>query len=318
MPWLVGIAALLIAGILYFPLSHTSRVTSSPAYSSNLIKNGREISENRSITAGPLKLTLSPNPLTAENDIAVLSGGLKSVNVGERFEWERNGAVIPGEQSSLFNKSLIRKGDRIKVRLLTQPGSEPVESEPIVVENALPKVVSIAIEPFPPTRRDKLTAKVEGFDADGDPITYSYRWLKEDESVVGNDLSIPGSLFNKKEKVILEVTPSDGVAQGQPMRRAMIISKALPKITSIPASFQGNEYSYQVTAEDPDSDPLTFTLTKGPVGMTIDSKTGLIKWAFTEKDAGNHPIEIKVSDPDGEGDSQSYMLPLSFTSSPAR
>ncbi len=315
--WVWGGAILLIAGIFYFTLKDPGTPPSTPSLSSTNPFRAVPAPGSLPSVTGSKRLTLSPLPLTVENNITALYGGVESTNPGDFYEWERTGAIIPGERSSSLSKSQLRKGDRIKVKLFIKGGDESVESDPVVLENALPKVTSINIEPFPPTRRDKLTAKIEGTDADGDPVTYIYKWLKEDGSVVGNDPSIQGSLFNKKEKVILEIIPSDDTAQGVPVRTATIIANALPKITSVPASFLGKEYSYQVTAEDPDNDPLTFTLSKGPAGMTIDPKSGLIKWAFTEKDAGNHPIEIKVSDPDGDGDVQSFMLPLSFTTTSA-
>jgi len=262
---------------------------------------------------GSKRLTFSILPLTAENDLAVLYGGAEYSNPGDLYEWEVNGAVLTGEQSLSLKKGRFKKGDTLRVKLLLNGGSQSVITDPVVVENSAPKISSIKIEPFPATKRDTLTPQITAADADGDPISYSFKWTREDGSVVGNEASIKGALFNKNEKIILEVIPSDGQVSGPPFRTAVILANALPKITSIPASFSGNEYSYQVTAEDPDQDPITFTLTKGPPGMTIDHKTGLIKWAFTDKDAGNYPVEIMASDGEGTGELQSFMLPLSFT-----
>src|SRR5208337_3689622 len=40
----------------------------------------------------------------------------------------------------------------------------------------------------------------------------------------------------------------------------------------------GQEYLYPVQALDPDGNPLTYTLTQYPEGMTIDAASGLIQW----------------------------------------
>ena len=40
----------------------------------------------------------------------------------------------------------------------------------------------------------------------------------------------------------------------------------------------GQPYTYPVKAIDPDNDPLTYSLTTAPAGMTIDPATGLITW----------------------------------------
>jgi hypothetical protein len=311
---IIGIAALVLGGILYFT-SGGSKETPPQAISSP--PQGEPAPQTLPAAGGLKKLTFSLLPVTAENDLSVLYGGAEYSNPGDLYEWEINGAVVTGEQSSSLKKGRFKKGDTLKVKLLLNGGSKTVVSDPAVVQNSAPRITWIKIEPFPPTKRDLLTPLITSADADGDPITYTYKWLKEDGSVAGNEASLQGSLFNKNEKIILEVIPSDGQVNGPLFRTAVMIGNALPKITSIPASFSGKEYLYQVTAEDPDKDPLTFALSKSPSGMTIDPKTGLIRWAFTEKDVGTHPIEIVVSDPEGAGDIQRFDLPLSFTSNPA-
>ena len=67
-------------------------------------------------------------------------------------------------------------------------------------------------------------------------------------------------------------------------------------------------FSYQVTAEDPDGDPLTFALLVGPPGMTIDPQSGLIEWWVTSKDLGIHDVTVEVTDGQGGSDSQSFQV----------
>ena len=69
-------------------------------------------------------------------------------------------------------------------------------------------------------------------------------------------------------------------------------------------------YSYQVTASDPDDDPLTYTLIKGPPGMTIGAMSGLIEWWVTSKDLGAHEIEVEVADGQGGVDTQIFVLEI--------
>lgn len=314
-----GIILLVLSGFLLYSMTG-SKVVVPPASSGSADSHGAVATSNpslQSLPPGSKRLTFSSLPLTAENDLAVFYGGADYSNPMDRYEWEINGAIIPGEQTSTLKKGRFKKGDAIKVRLLLNGGSETVVTDQAVVVNSPPRIASIKFEPFPPTKRDTLTPLITATDADGDSIAYTYKWLKEDGSVLGTEPSIKGSLFNKNDKIILEVVPSDGQINGPVFRTAVVIANSNPKITSIPAAFSGKEYSYQVIAEDPDQDPITYTLSKGPAGMTIDRKTGLVKWAFTEKDAGSYPIEIEASDPDGAGDIQSFILPLSFTTTSA-
>ena len=72
-----------------------------------------------------------------------------------------------------------------------------------------------------------------------------------------------------------------------------------PKITSIPVitATIHVEYKYQVTAVDIDiGDVLEYSLDAKPDGMTIDNKTGLIKWTPSKIQKGNNYVVIRVSD----------------------
>lgn len=89
-----------------------------------------------------------------------------------------------------------------------------------------------------------------------------------------------------------------------------------PVINSLPstqASTQ-NSYNYQVDATDADGDLLSYTLTKAPDGMAIDS-TGLISWQASDAQQGTHAVKVSVSD--GKGSSlQSYTVAVSDNTQP--
>ncbi|MDQ3802896.1 MAG: putative Ig domain-containing protein [Acidobacteriota bacterium] len=77
-------------------------------------------------------------------------------------------------------------------------------------------------------------------------------------------------------------------------------------------------YTYDVEAADPDDDALVYSLDAAPAGMSIDPATGLITWPVTPREAGRHNVVVRVRDPGGESDTQSYTLTVSDpTSGPA-
>ena len=45
--------------------------------------------------------------------------------------------------------------------------------------------------------------------------------------------------------------------------------------------------------------PYTWALVSGPEGMTIDSATGTLSWTPTENQAGDHPVQIQISNAGG-------------------
>ncbi len=73
---------------------------------------------------------------------------------------------------------------------------------------------------------------------------------------------------------------------------------AAPQFSSLPvtnADLQ-REYSYQVTAVDPNGDALQFSLNESPASMTIDPMTGLVRWTPNASDDGVYTVEIQVTD----------------------
>ena len=89
-----------------------------------------------------------------------------------------------------------------------------------------------------------------------------------------------------------------------------------PQISSKPTLrwAPGVPYQYQVTATDPESDPLTYALDKAPAGMAISASTGLLTW--NSPVLGSHAVEIKVQDTRGAYVVQSYTLQIAANREP--
>ena len=83
-----------------------------------------------------------------------------------------------------------------------------------------------------------------------------------------------------------------------------------PQMISQPDSeaLTGQDYAYDVDASDADHDELTYELLSAPIGMTIDSESGLIQWSPQRYDVGSHSILVRVTDGRGGNDQQSYQL----------
>ena len=81
------------------------------------------------------------------------------------------------------------------------------------------------------------------------------------------------------------------VTVGTTNRVPQIISQPLTQINS------GQNYSYDVEATDLDGDTLTYAINQSPLGMTIDSITGLIRWTPRTQDVGTAQVRVLVSDP---------------------
>lgn len=82
-----------------------------------------------------------------------------------------------------------------------------------------------------------------------------------------------------------------------------------PEITStaITTASVGFNYTYQVTAYDPEGSSLTYTLPSSPSGMSI-STTGYISWLPVTAQLGSHPVIVRVTDNLGLKAEQSFDI----------
>ncbi|RLJ18334.1 hypothetical protein DJ031_11785 [bacterium endosymbiont of Escarpia laminata] len=84
-----------------------------------------------------------------------------------------------------------------------------------------------------------------------------------------------------------------------------------PTITSPPnvGAAENVEYRYQIVVDDPElafGDVMTYSLTAGPAGMTIDAASGLVTWTPTAGDPRKSAVTVGVEDSQGLSDTQSF------------
>ncbi len=83
-----------------------------------------------------------------------------------------------------------------------------------------------------------------------------------------------------------------------------------PQFTSVPRFFAqaGSPYVYNADAIDPDADRITYSLTQGPAGMSVDPATGLTQWNPTVQALGEHFVVITATDIAGAATPHPYTL----------
>jgi hypothetical protein len=180
--------------------------------------------------------------------------------------------------------------------------------------------MSITIDPELPRKNSTLQAKVEAADTEGDTIAFSYQWIKNGTVLMGEaSETLVDPTLKKGDKIALRVTPYDMKGTGEEVTsQEIVILNSAPIITSSPKGqkLKSNLYQYQVLADDPDGDPVTFSLTpSSPQGMTIDPQTGLIQWKVGPNDAGTHTIEVIAADGDGGKCTQKFTLTIKLPKS---
>jgi len=280
-------------------------------------KSGKSASKTNSPPV-IVSVTILPEKPTvgSELSLSVQSKDPEGDPITYQYQWIKNDEEVAGENQASLKRGSVRKGDLIRVRVTPSDGKvtgTPFLSSPVKIHNTPPVIQEVWIEPKVAYATDNLKAIVRCSDLEGDFIYYTYQWEKNG-SVLNDERmeTLEKGKFKKGDSIVVIVTPDDREALGIPKRsEPLLISNRPPQIVSSPpSSVEKTTYIYQVKANEPDNDPITFTLKSGPRGMEIDKKSGLIRWEIRKEDKGTYPVEIEVSDSEGAKSTQRYTLTI--------
>ena len=178
-----------------------------------------------------------------------------------------------------------------------------------VFVNTPPVVDSVAIDQAAPRTGDTLTATVHAHDANGDALTYAYRWFRNGVAIAGEtgptlDLSKPGN-GDRGDAIALEVTANDGKADSFPLRSSPVtVADTPPVLDSVaitPAAPGTNStVSAVVHSHDADGDTVTYTYTWSKNGTAIPGATGAtLDLSVAGNGDGGDQITVTATPSDG-------------------
>ena len=159
-----------------------------------------------------------------------------------------------------------------------------------------------------------------GSDPDNDPLTYSAvnlppgLTLNETTGLISGTL-IPGVVGNYNVQIL--VVDLDG-AQGGTVFPWTVESSNLPPGVNNPGDQtheEGETVAVAVVGNDPDGDPLVYSASNLPPGLTLNPGTGDISGTVASGSAGSYSVVLTVTDP--EGAQASTVVLWTVTSSPA-
>ncbi len=143
---------------------------------------------------------------------------------------------------------------------------------------------------------------VNALDGDGDTLSYQLTASPSGMTINATNGLIswtPTVAQTGNHDVVISVTDGQGGEATQSFAVTVPVPvNNPPEITSTPSSLAniGTEYLYQVTASDPEGNPLVFSLSQSPAGMQINAVSGLIDWTPVAGQTGSHDITLEVSD----------------------
>lgn len=158
--------------------------------------------------------------------------------------------------------------------------------------------------------------RVQANDPNGDPLQFSLDDRPDGMTITSAGLIewVPAQTQFGPHNVIVRVEDGRGGFDTQPftVRALTDLVNDPPQILSNPLLrlTLGDDYSYNPRAFDPDGDPLIWTLTTAPRGMSIDQETGAIRWTPTEEQLGFQNVEVQVVDGQGGVGTQTFQVEI--------
>lgn len=101
--------------------------------------------------------------------------------------------------------------------------------------NSPPSIISVTVVPEKPTIENELSLSIQSKDSKGDPISYRYQWIKNEEEIIGENQSVlKRGNFRKGDLIRVRVTPSDGKLTGAPfLSSAVKIHNTPPAVQEV-------------------------------------------------------------------------------------
>ncbi len=203
------------------------------------------------------------------------------------------------------------------------------EREPRSKTNFPPVVLSVAVLPEKAFKGTELSAAVQAKDPDGDPVTYRYQWIRNDEEMAGETgPTLKGERFRKGDSIQVRVTPSDGKEEG----RALVSSPV--KILNSPPVVQevliepgrptsSDSLTARPRGSDPDGDFIYYSFQWEKNGRVMDQERNAVLEAGKFVKGDSIAVTVTPDDREVQGTpkkSQAVVIsgsPPIITSSPS-
>lgn len=182
----------------------------------------------------------------------------------------------------------------------------------VAAVNDAPVILSTA--PTSATEGVEYRYAVDADDVDGPTLAYSLATAPAGMQISESGL-ITWTPADGISTANVIVAVSDGSGSGsvtQSFTIAVTDVNDAPVITSVaPTSVVlGEEYTYTPSATDAENDPLTWSLTQKPAGMTINATTGAISW--TPAEAGSSgTVRLVANDGSSDSVAQTFVITVS-------
>ena len=229
-----------------------------------------------------------------------------------RFEWTPTADdLVAGKRSISFEANDGRGGITIRSLEVDIVATTPNQNPSI-----LSKPRTVAYAGF------LYAHHVIAEDLDGNPMQYSLTMKPTGMSISAQGLIqwSTGAILAAPQDV--EVVVSDGqggsATQTFQIRVSTQLENTRPTIISNPklAGREDRLYSYDAVADDAQGDEVVWSLVRGPIGMSIGSSDGRIRWTPRNDQMGSNTVTIRAMDTLGAFSEQSFAIDVACVNTP--
>jgi hypothetical protein len=176
-------------------------------------------------TSDTLIGTIDADSIDAEGD-----------DIGYEFAWYKDG-VATGIEARTIDPASTAKGQVWELVIVATDGEFAGEEAraSVIIVNSPPVVDRVEISPAAPATTDDLALSTVATDADGDVVTWSIVWSRDDVplSAYGGATSIPEAATGTLEDWSVTATPSDGTDRGETTSVSVYIDNTTPTLGSL-------------------------------------------------------------------------------------
>ncbi len=171
-------------------------------------------------------------------------------------------------------------------------GSEAENEPPVLIST--PPTEAVICLPF------RYRALAE--DGNGNPLSYALLVKPSGMVIDEGSGQIVWTLTEEQQgetAVIIQVSDGQGLTDIQSFQLGVLPFNTLPVFTNQTKGITAREnqpFEYQFQAIDAEGSQIKYRLEGEPVGVTIDTETGLIQWTPTDSQVGSHSFAVIARD----------------------
>lgn len=239
-----------------------------------------------------MSLEIVPGQAFVNTVLHLSARGFDPAGESAGIQWLVNGMErIPDSPLEFDTKDLF-KGD--VVQAVANINGTEIKSNSVSIGDAPLEITGVKLMPevFKPGDNLYVDARAAG---SGTNIVYEWT-VNGNLAGNSNRLETP---VKRGDEVTVKMTPCGAQGCGNPVVLERRIENMPPMFSrQVNTTFDGTLYTAQVSAADPDGDPIAYAIENAPAGMKIDPAGGLIEWRPPQ---GVHSAQVTVTANDGHG-----------------